>query len=301
MVELSVTSASNPRLRAVAALRRRRVREEEGLTAVDGYEELELALDAGVVPQVVLHCPELMLDPARQSALVARARALGAGTIRCGRAAFEKVAYREGPDGFLAVLPVPGVALSELVVPPDPLVVVCEGLEKPGNLGAVLRTADAAGVAAVLAADPTTDWGNPNVVRASKGTVFTVPVAAASTAEVLAWLAQHGIRLVATTPDTDALHTDVDYRGAVALAVGAEKHGLTASVLSAADERVRIPMAGRVNSLNASTAAAVVVYEAVRQRTAGTRVAGGAGGAAATGPVAGPGGAVGSTPGRVRR
>ncbi len=267
MAELHVTSASNPRLKAVAALRRRRVREEAGLTVVDGYEELELALDAGVVPRMVLHCPELMLDPEDRSRLVERARAAGASTIRCGRAAFEKVAYREGPDGFLAVVPAAGVRLADLALPPDPLVLVCEGLEKPGNLGAVLRTADAAGVAAVIAADPVTDWGNPNVVRASKGTVFAVPVASAPVTEVLDWLRDSDIRLLATTPDTELLHTDADYRGAVAVAVGTEKEGLTATVLSAAGTRVRIPMAGRVNSLNAATAAAVVLYEAVRQRS----------------------------------
>jgi TrmH family RNA methyltransferase len=208
-----------------------------------------------------------MLDPERQGLLVARARDAGATTVRVGRTAFEKVAYREGPDGFLAVVPVAGVRLGDLRLPPDPLVVVCEGLEKPGNLGAVLRTADAAGVAAVVAADPATDWGNPNVVRASKGTVFSVPVASGSTEEVLRWLGDNGIRLVATTPDTDLVHTDADYRGPVAIAVGTEKHGLTATALAAAATRVRIPMSGRVNSLNAATAAAVVVYEAVRQRT----------------------------------
>jgi TrmH family RNA methyltransferase len=267
MPELHVTSASNPRLKAVLALRRRRVREEQGLTVVDGYDELALALDAGVVPQTVLHCPELMLAPAEQGPLVDRARGLGATTIRVSRTAFERVAYREGPDGFLAVVPVAGVALDDLVLPRDPLVLVCEGIEKPGNLGAMLRTADAAGVAAVVAADPATDWGNPNVVRSSKGTVFSVPVASATTEEVLAWLRRGGIRLVATTPDTGTDHTAVDYRGAVALAVGTEKEGLTDRVLDAAQHRVRIPMAGRVNSLNASIAAAVVVYEAVRQRS----------------------------------
>ncbi len=267
MPELHVTSASNPRLKAVLALRRRRVREDEGRTVVDGYEELALALDAGIVPDSVLHCPELMLDPVSQGALVERARALGSTTVRLSRAVFEKVAYREGPDGFLAVVPVAGVPLDDLVLPPDPLVLVCEGLEKPGNLGAVLRTADAAGVAAVVAADPVTDWGNPNVVRASKGTVFTVPVASATTEEVVRWLARHGIRLVATTPDARLAHTDVDYRGGVAIAVGTEKEGLTEAALRSAAESVRIPMAGRVNSLNAATAAAVVVYEAVRQRS----------------------------------
>ncbi|QIM22240.1 RNA methyltransferase [Phycicoccus sp. HDW14] len=267
MAELHVTSATNPRLKAVAALRRRRVREEEGMTVVDGYDELELAVDAGVVPDLLLHCPELMLDPTAQGRLVERVRALSATTIRCGRAAFEKVAYREGPDGFLAVVPVAGVALADLPLPPDPLVVVVEGLEKPGNLGSVLRSADAAGAAAVVAADPATDWGNPNVVRASKGTVFTVPVAAAPLPEVLGWLRDRGLRLVATTPDTEVLHTAVDWRGGVAIAVGTEKTGLTDAALAAADERVRIPMAGRVNSLNAGVSAAVVLYEAVRQRS----------------------------------
>ena len=203
MAELLVTSASNPRLKSVLALRRRRVREAEGRTVVEGYEELGLALDAGVVPETVLHCPELMLDADHQSSLVARARDLGASTLRLSRSAFEKVAYREGPDGFLAVVPVAGVALADLVLPPDPLVLVCEGIEKPGNLGAMLRTADAAGVAAVVAADPVTDWGNPNVVRSSKGTVFSVPVASAPLEDVLTWLRDRGIRLVATTPDTD--------------------------------------------------------------------------------------------------
>lgn len=267
MAELHVTSASNPRLKSVVALRRRRVREAEGRTVVEGFEELELALEAGVVPETVLHCPELMLDVDHQSALLDRARDLGAATLRLSRAAFEKVAYREGPDGFLAVVPVAGVALADLVLPADPLVLVCEGIEKPGNLGAMLRTADAAGVAAVVAADPVTDWGNPNVVRSSKGTVFSVPLASAPLEDVLTWLRDHDVRLVATTPDTDTLHTAVGYGGAVAVAVGTEKEGLTDRALGAAAERVRIPMAGRVNSLNAATAAAVVVYEAVRQRS----------------------------------
>lgn len=270
MAELHVTSATNPRLKAVAALRRRRVREEQGLTVVDGYEELALAVEAGVVPDTVLHCPELMLDPSTQSALVERCRSLGSSTIRCGRAAFEKVAYREGPDGFLAVVPVAGTPLRALDLPADPLVVLVEGLEKPGNLGSVLRTADAAGVSAVVAADPATDWGNPNVVRASKGTVFSVPVASATLTDVQEWLREREIRVVATTPDTERLHTDVDYRGAVAIAVGTEKTGLTDAALEGAQERVRIPMAGRVNSLNAGVSAAVVVYEAVRQRGAVT-------------------------------
>jgi TrmH family RNA methyltransferase len=139
-------------------------------------------------------------------------------------------------------------------------------VEKPGNLGAMLRTADAAGVDAVVAADPVTDWGNPNTVRASKGTVFSVPVAGDPTALVQDWLARHGIPLVAATPDTPTEYTEVDFRGPVAIAVGTEQTGLTDEVLAAAEHRVRIPMVGRANSLNVATSAAIIVYEAVRQR-----------------------------------
>ncbi len=272
MTELHITSPANARLKGVAALRRRRAREEAGETLLEGYEELCLALDAGVVPRTLFHCPDLMLEPERQRDAVSRARRLGSEVVRLGRAAFEKVAYREGPDGFLAVVASVSRDVDDLVLPAAGLTLLCQGVEKPGNLGAMLRTADAAGVGAVVAADPVTDWGNPNIVRASKGTVYSVPVASASTADALRWLGRRGVALVATTPDTDLDYTDVDLTGPVAVAVGAEKHGLTDEVLEAATFRVRIPMVGRANSLNVATSAAVVVYEAVRQRRASSQV-----------------------------
>ncbi|MDR6863333.1 RNA methyltransferase [Phycicoccus sp. 3266] len=266
MADLHLTSPANPRLKSLAALRRRRGREESGRTLVEGYEELSLALDAGVLPESLYYCPEFMLDPATQIRVVDEVRARGVDTVQVSRAAFEKVAYREGPDGFLAVVPAVTRTCADLELGASALVVLCQGVEKPGNLGAMLRTADAAGADAVVAADPVTDWGNPNLVRASKGTVFSVPVASDSTEDTLAWLEAHGIALVATTPDTDLLHTDVDYTGPVAIAVGAEKYGLTDEVLERATHRVRIPMAGKANSLNVATSAAIVIYEAVRQR-----------------------------------
>ncbi len=265
---LLITSPANPRLKALSALRRRRTREQEGRTLVEGYDELGLALDAGVVPSALFYCPELMGDQARADDLVGRVGRLGTELVQLSRAAFEKAAYREGPDGFLAVVATIERRCADLDVPADPLVLVCQGVEKPGNLGAMLRTADAAGVDAVVAADPVTDWGNPNTVRASKGTVFSVPVASDSTQVTLDWLRAHGIPLVAATPDTETEHTQVDYRGPVAVAVGTEKEGLTPEALEAADHRVRIPMVGRANSLNVATSAAIIVYEAVRQRSA---------------------------------
>ena len=275
MPDLLITSAANPRLKALAGLRRRRAREQTGQTLVEGYEEIALAVAAGVRPSAVFVCEELFSPAGRvgsqhigeQSDLLERLRSDGVELVNLSRAAYEKVAYREGPDGLLAVVDRLGGALANLLVDrPQHLTLVSQGVEKPGNLGAMLRTADAAGVDAMVAADPVTDWGNPNVVRASKGTVFAVPVASGSTAEVLGWIRRNDIRLVVTTPETDVLHTDVDYTGRVAVAVGSEKHGADGLLLGAATHRVRIPMRGKANSLNVAASAAIVLYEAVRQR-----------------------------------
>jgi len=275
MRELEITSPANPRLKALVALRRRRPREETGRTLVEGHEEIRLALEAGVTPRTLYVSEELFSPSGRagsqeigtQPELVERLRAAGVEIVRLSPAAYGKVSYREGPDGLLAVVDNAGMPLSSLHVDSDQwLGLVTQGVEKPGNLGAMLRTADAAGADAVVAADPVTDWGNPNVVRASKGTLFALSVASATTAETLEWLRRSEVTLVVTTPETDLVHTDVDYRGRVAVAVGSEKHGADDALLEAATHRVRIPMRGRANSLNVSVAAAVVLYEAVRQR-----------------------------------
>lgn len=275
MPELTITSAANPRIKGLVALRRRRTREETGQTLVEGFEEIDLALASGVLPRTLYVCEELFSPAGRagsqdigfQVDLLERVRGERVEIVHLSRAAYEKVSYREGPDGLLAVVGRVGMPLGSLPVDrADWLGLVSQGVEKPGNLGAMLRTADAAGVDAVVAADPVTDWGNPNVVRASKGTVFALPVASATTAEVLDWLGRNDIRLVVTTPETDLFHTDVDYTGRVAIAVGSEKHGVDDVLLQAATHRVRIPMHGRANSLNVAAAAAIVLYEAVRQR-----------------------------------
>lgn len=275
MSELTITSTANARLKSLVALRRRRTREETGRTVVEGYEELDLALRAGVVPRSLYVCPELFSHAGRagaqeigtQTDLLARARNLGTEVVHLSRAAYEKVAYREGPDGLLAVVDAVGMPLSSLGADGDRwLGLVTQRVEKPGNLGAMLRTADAAGVDAVVAVDPVTDWGNPNVVRASKGTVFALRLASAPTVEAVEWLRAHEVTVVVTTPETDLLHTDVDYTGRVAVVVGSEKHGVDETMLAAASHRVRIPMRGKANSLNVSVSAAVVLYEALRQR-----------------------------------
>jgi TrmH family RNA methyltransferase len=263
-VDPVITSATNPRVKRLVALRRRRARDEEGVSLVEGYEELDLALSAGVVPLEVYHCPEL--SPPDNRGLEARLDVTS--VTRLSRAAFEKAAYREGPDGWLAVVPRVETGLADIPLGDNPLVVACGSVEKPGNLGSILRTADAAGATAVVSVDPVTDWSNPNVVRNSKGAVFSVPVASATTPEFLAWAGAAGLRVVATTPDTADYVTDLDLSGPTAILVGAEKHGLSTELLAAADARAKLPMYGRVDSLNVAVSAAIVVYEAVRQRRA---------------------------------
>jgi TrmH family RNA methyltransferase len=265
--ELEITSPANPRIKQLVALRRRRGREQSAVTLVEGLAEVQLALAAGVRPEALYYCPELS-GPAALG-LADEAGAAGAEVIRVSRAVFEKVSYREGPDGWLAVVPAVPSDLGRLRLTERPLVLVCVGLEKPGNLGAILRTADAAGVEAVIAADPVTDWANPNVVRASKGTLFSVPVASADTPHVLDWIAAHGLQIVAATPGASRLVTEADLTGPTVIAVGAEQAGLSARWLERADVRVRIPMFGRADSLNVSTSAAIITYEAVRQRMPG--------------------------------
>ena len=175
---------------------------------------------------------------------------------------------REDSGGILLVLPYLNTELGRLVLPASPLLVVVENVEKPGNLGAILRTADAAGVDGVIACGGTgsTDVHNPNVVRASLGTLFTVPVAEATTPATILWLRTRGIRIVAATPEGATLYIESDLRGPLAIVLGSEAQGLTQAWLDAADTRVVIPMAGQSDSLNLSASTAILLYEAVRQR-----------------------------------
>ncbi len=265
---LDITSPANPRIKHLVTLRRRRIRDDAAVTLVEGFEELDLALRAGVRPSALFYSPDLAR--ADQLEITKRAVAAGADLVSVSQEVFKKAAYRESPDGWLAVVPAVPASLAAIKLSAIPLVLICEGVEKPGNLGAILRTADAAGVDAVIATDPVTDWGNPNVIRASKGTVFSVPVAASTSARVLDWLAEQRLGLVATTPDADLLLGEADFTGPIAIAVGSEKYGLSADWLSRADLKVRIPMFGQADSLNVATSAAITCYEAVRQRAVRT-------------------------------
>jgi TrmH family RNA methyltransferase len=226
---------------------------------VEGYDEIRLALSAGHTPRTILSAPELT---SRQI------RGVDAESVTVNQAAFEKMSYRENPDGWLAVFPIPHVSLSDLKLSESPLVIVAESVEKPGNLGAILRTADAAHVDALLVCNPGVDLWNPNVVRASRGAVFSVPAVECDNASAWEWLKVSKIRILAATPAAEEIYSNIDLREPVAIAVGAEDEGLTDFWMSNADLKVKIPMLGKVNSLNVSVSTALILYEAVRQRTA---------------------------------
>jgi len=256
---MHITSLQNERIKQVVRLRdSARHRKRERLMVVEGLDEIQLAVSAGVQLQAVYCAPEL-IGPGQASLEAADVTTVTENVFR-------KMSYRSGPDGWLAVARINTGTLHGLRLGAPPFVLVTETVEKPGNLGAILRTADAAGVDAVLVCDPQTDLSNPNVVRASRGSLFTVQTAETTSPKAIEWLTGHDIRIVATCPDGAVDPDQVDLGGPVAIVVGAEHEGLSERWLDSADARVSIPMVGRVNSLNVSVAAALIVYEAVRQR-----------------------------------
>jgi len=261
----TLASPSNPRIKAAAALRDRRERDATGLTLVDGARELRRALESGVEVVEAFVCePQLAGEDARAALDALRARGVPVTTTT--EAAFAKVAFGDRAEGLVAVIRAPSFGLADLRLPVEPLIVVIEAVEKPGNIGAVLRSADGAGVDAVIAASPRTDLANPNVIRASAGTIFAVPLAAAPTDAVLARLRGRGVRIVAARVDAGRPYTDTDLTGSIAIVVGSEAEGLSDAWLASDIEPIHLPMLGIADSLNVSVSAAVLVYEARRQR-----------------------------------
>lgn len=259
---MDITSLQNPRVKYVVRLRdEKRQRKADGLMLVEGWDEIRLALSAGHQPRTVLSAPELVSHKFDLKSTEADTE-----QITVSRAVFEKMSYRDKPDGWLAVFPIPQVSLEDLKLGSSPLVIVAESVEKPGNLGAILRTADAAHVDALLVCDPRVDLWNPNVVRASRGTVFSVPTVECDNPSALGWLKKHNILILAATPSANRVYSNIDLSQPIAVAVGTEDEGLTDFWMSNAHMKVKIPMMGRVNSLNVSVSTALIVYEAVRQR-----------------------------------
>ncbi|MBO7546980.1 MAG: RNA methyltransferase [Bacteroidales bacterium] len=259
-----LSSGQNPKVKDLLALREKSsLRREKGLFVLEGRRELRYALDAGFRPAAVFFCPQAAGYGLEEllAALPADCR-----LYEVSAPVYEKMALRGGTEGVVALVRERRLGLSDLRLRENPLLVVLEGVEKPGNLGAVLRSADASGADAVLLCDPLTDLYNPNLIRASVGAVFTTQVAVATTAEAVDWLKARGIQILSAQLQDSAWYYDVDMTVGTAIVIGTEATGLTAPWRAAADRHVKIPMLGKADSLNASVSAAILLYEAVRQR-----------------------------------
>lgn len=287
----TITSAQNRKFKELLTLvEKSKERSAAGLFIVEGQRELGHCLDAGFIPETLFICGEVMavqnnaVNVAKTGhlteniegkdgldALIAKAEALNPrlGVVQIPAFLYEKVAYRGSTEGIIAEVHSVPRALEDLRLGERPLVMVLESVEKPGNLGAVLRSADAAGADAVIICDPLTDIWNPNLIRSSVGAVFSVPVAVCTSADAIAFLKERGIRILTAQLQDSEWYYDTDMTGATALVMGTESTGLTQAWRDSADAHIKIPMLGRLDSLNVSVSAAVLLYEAVRQRKGG--------------------------------
>jgi TrmH family RNA methyltransferase len=256
-----ITSTQNPKVKSLLALEKPRERRRQQLFVIEGKKEIGLALHAGYTIGNLFYCVDLFPEEDLAS--------LGLSDkffVPVSQDVFDKLAVRESSGGVIAVAQMKTHRLEEIKLPANPLVLVLEAVEKPGNLGAILRTADAAGLDAVVICDPQTDLYNPNVVRSSVGCVFTQPVATATSEETVAWLKKNNVRIYCTYLGASKPYTETDFRGPSAIVMGTESTGLSDQWVKQSDANIIIPMRGTIDSMNVSTAAAVVVFEARRQR-----------------------------------
>ncbi len=262
-----LTSIQNPRIKQAVRLRNGRSRRRLGRMLIDGVREIHRAHRSGIAIVEVYWCATGDRRPEQAQVLQALVDD-HVSVFEVTEPVFEKLAFGQRSEGLVAVAQTPKWDLDRLDIPPEGLVAVLEGIEKPGNVGAVLRSADAAGVAAVILADEGTDLFNPNAIRASLGAIFSVPVATAPGRQVLDWLRHHGFSIYAAWLDGSEEYSQVNYGGRSAVVLGSEAIGLSCLWRASDITRIRIPMQGIVDSLNVSATAAVLFYEALRQKTA---------------------------------
>lgn len=270
MEEKRITSGQNPKIRRLLHLQQKaNERHTHGLFVVEGQREISHCMKSGYELDTLFCCPEIMqrsdVDNADLQFVLSKAQE--ANVYDVSPAVYAKIAYRSGTEGVVAEMKLKEHTLDDLQLPENPLVVVLESVEKPGNLGAILRTADAAGVDAVIVSDPRTDIYNPNLIRSSVGAFFTVPCVACSSEECIAFLKAKNIQILTAQLQDSSLYYDIDMKRGTAIVMGKESSGLTEQWRNAADAHIRIPMLGQLDSLNVSVSAAVLMYEAVRQRS----------------------------------
>ena len=262
-----LTSLQNPRIKQIVKWRDRHDRDKDQVVLIEGYRALTRALAADFPIVDVYFCPELY-QGSNEGKLLAALEKHGAKLTQVAPEAFVKITYRDRPEGLLGVGTQKHLKLQELPSVKTPFYLVAEQIEKPGNLGTMLRSCDAAGTDALILCDKRTDLWNPNVVRASTGVLFSMPIPEASSQEAFNWLKSRGVSIVAATPHTDTMYTDADFTQPVAIAVGAEEFGLSPLWMDNADIKVRLPMMGAADSLNVATATTILLYEVLRQRIA---------------------------------
>ena len=258
-----ISSTQNPKIKNIIRLAKSRERREQGLFIIEGARELSLALAAKYEIDSVFLCPllfaktdyPLVLESIPESKI-----------CEVSEGVFNKIAYREGSDGLLVLAKPKQHTLLNLYLPDNPIIITLEAVEKPGNLGAILRTADAAQADAVIICDPATDLYNPNVVRSSVGCLFTVPIAVCSSEEALSFFNQKGIKTFAAELQASRWYHETDFTSPSAIVMGTEADGLTPFWIDNADERIKIPMRGKIDSLNVSVSTAILTFEAMRQR-----------------------------------
>jgi RNA methyltransferase, TrmH family len=262
-METMITSLQNPKIREARKLWKPSERKEKQLFLIEGFREITRAEEKSTPIETLFICPDLFLGE-NEEALIERIKR-GAEVYVCSEPVFRSLAYRDRPDGLLAVARQFHLTLDYFNQMPDPFFLVMEGIEKPGNLGTILRSADAVGVTGVIVCDPVTDIFNPNVVRASTGTLFTLPVVQEETRRALHWLKERKIPILASTPSAELSYTNITMQRPLALVVGAEQYGLSRLWLEEATRRIKIPMCGSADSLNVAMAATLLLFEAKRQ------------------------------------
>lgn len=263
---VGIDSPANPRIKRVLRIYQQGPRHESGLMVVEGAREVRCAIQNSHIPAELFITESAAATDAFDD-ITGVCHEHDVSIATCSPRVFDKLAYRESNADILALFPRITAQLEDLELSPSPLLLLAEKIEKPGNLGAILRTADAAGADAVIICDANVDICNPNVVRASVGTVFSVPVVSTDTGTAVSWLEGHAVSLYAASPDGHRLYTEPDYCGSVAFIVGAEHEGLSEPLAARAETRVRIPMHGQADSLNVAGTAAILLYEALRQRS----------------------------------
>lgn len=269
-----ISSLQNPKIKRLVALQQKSSeRRKAGVFVVEGQREIMHCISAGLEIETIFFCPEIMNAGDREDLHRSNADVDAQSLLNKAKTIFEvttnvydKIAYRGGTEGIMAVVNTPIHSLTELPIEGAPLYVVLEKVEKPGNLGAILRSADAAGATGVIVCDPLTDLYNPNLIRSSIGAIFTVPVATCTSEECILWLKSHGVTILTAQLQDSHLYYDTDMRRPTAIVMGTEATGLTPQWREAADAHIRIPMLGRLDSLNVSVSAAILLFEAVRQR-----------------------------------